>query len=165
VTAQPPDPFTALGLPAAPDLSDEQVRAAWRAIATATHPDREDGGDPARYAAASAAYATLRTRWGRSEAYADLAATAPARPRPRAVPPPAPALPRLSPWRAMALVPARVRHGRPARLAARVVAAAALTFVVLHSGAGTPPAAGLLAGIWTWLVLSARGDLAPPPGR
>jgi curved DNA-binding protein CbpA len=42
------DPFTALGLPARPDLSDEQVRAAWRAIATATHPDRPDGGDPVR---------------------------------------------------------------------------------------------------------------------
>jgi curved DNA-binding protein CbpA len=57
-----PDPFTALGLPARPDLSDEQVRAAWRAIATATHPDRPGGGDPARYSAASAAYAILRTR-------------------------------------------------------------------------------------------------------
>ena len=61
-----PDPFTALGLPARPDLSDEQVRAAWRQVATATHPDRPDGGDPARYAAASAAYAILRTAWGRS---------------------------------------------------------------------------------------------------
>jgi hypothetical protein len=69
-----PDPFTALGLPARPDLSDEQVRAAWRQVATATHPDRPDGGDPARYAAASGAYAILRTAWGRSEAYADLAA-------------------------------------------------------------------------------------------
>jgi curved DNA-binding protein CbpA len=56
-----PDPFAVLGLPAAPDLSDEQVRAAWRAIAAATHPDRPDGGNPARYAAASAAYTTLRT--------------------------------------------------------------------------------------------------------
>jgi curved DNA-binding protein CbpA len=68
-----PDPFTALGLPRAPGLSDEQVRAAWRNIAAATHPDRADGGDPARYAAASGAYAALRTSWGRSEAYADYA--------------------------------------------------------------------------------------------
>ena len=67
-----PDPFEALGLPARPDLTDEQVRAAWRAIAAATHPDRADGGDLARYTAASAAYAELRTPWGRSEAYADL---------------------------------------------------------------------------------------------
>ena len=61
-----PNPFDALGLPARPDLTDEQVRAAWRAIAAATHPDRPDGGDLARYTAASAAYAELRTPWGRS---------------------------------------------------------------------------------------------------
>ena len=67
-----PDPFHALGLPVRPDLTDEQVRAAWRSIAAATHPDRADGGDLARYTAASAAYAELRTGWGRSEAYADL---------------------------------------------------------------------------------------------
>jgi hypothetical protein len=160
------DPFAALGLPAAPDLPDDQVRAAWRAIATATHPDRADGGDPARYAAASAAYATLRTRWGRSEAYADLATTAaPARPRSRPGPPPAPAPPRLNPWQSMALVPARVRHGRPVRLAMRIVATAALAVLAVRTGAGTAPAAGLLAGIGAWLVLTARGDLAPPPGR
>jgi hypothetical protein len=75
------------------------------------------------------------------------------------------ARPRLTPWQAMVLVPARVRHGRPARLAARTVAAAALALLVLHTGAGTPPVAGLLTGIGTWLVLTARGDLAPPPGR
>ena len=68
-----PNPFEALGLPARPDLTDEQVRAAWRTIAAATHPDRPDGGDLARYTAASAAYAELRTPWARSEAYADLA--------------------------------------------------------------------------------------------
>ena len=67
------NPFEALGLPARPDLTDEQVRAAWRAIAAATHPDRADGGDLAGYTAASAAYAELRTPWARSEAYADLA--------------------------------------------------------------------------------------------
>jgi hypothetical protein len=59
-----PDPFAALGLPVRPDLTDERVRTAWRQVATATHPDRPDGGDPARYAAASAAYAILRTPWG-----------------------------------------------------------------------------------------------------
>ena len=68
-----PNPFAALGLPERPDLTDEQVRAAWRKIAAATHPDRADGGDLAAYTAASAAYAELRTPWGRSEAYADLA--------------------------------------------------------------------------------------------
>ena len=59
------NPFTALGLPADPDLTDEQVRAAWRAIAAATHPDRPDGGNVARYTAAAIAYAQLRTAWGR----------------------------------------------------------------------------------------------------
>jgi hypothetical protein len=166
MTAPSADPFAALGLPASADLSDEQVRAAWRAIATATHPDRQDGGNPARYAAASAAYAVLRTAWGRSEAYADLTTTTTrARPRRVAVPPPAPAPPRLSFWQAMVLVPARVRYGRPARLALRIVAAAALALLVAHSGAGTAPIAGLLAGVGTWLVLTVRGDLAPPPGR
>ena len=71
------NPFDALGLPARPDLTDEQVRAAWRKIAAATHPDRRDGGDVARYTEATAAYAVLRTPWGRSEAFADLGDTSP----------------------------------------------------------------------------------------
>jgi hypothetical protein len=75
------DPFATLGLPAGPNLSDEQVHDAWQAIATATDPNRPDGGDPARYAAATAAYASLRTAQGRSQAYADLAAKPGASPR------------------------------------------------------------------------------------
>jgi hypothetical protein len=166
---KPPDPFTALDLTAAPDLTDEQVRAAWRTIATATHPDRADGGDQARYAAASSAYAVLRTAWGRTEAYADLAAAA-ARPAlliritPQAAVAPA-ARPRLSPWRAVVLVPARIRHGRPARLAIRIVAAVVLAVLITRTGADTPAIAGLITGIATWLLLTARADLAPPPGR
>ena len=162
----PPDPFTALGLTVGPDLTDEQVRAAWRALATATHPDRADGGDPARYALASAAYAVLRTPWGRSEAWADLTARDLIAFRRRVLPPPAPApAVSMSPWRAVALIPARIRHGRPGRLALRILAAAAVALLVLHSGAGTPPIAGLLTGIATWLILTSRGDLSPPPGR
>ena len=65
------DPFAALGLPVRNDLTNEQVRAAWRHIAAATHPDRPDGGDIGRYTAAASAYAQLRTDWGRSEADAD----------------------------------------------------------------------------------------------
>ena len=34
------NPFAALGLPARADLSDDDVRAAWRRLAAATHPDR-----------------------------------------------------------------------------------------------------------------------------
>ena len=66
------NPFEILGLPARRDLTNEQVDAAWRATAAATHPDRPDGGDLARYTQASAAFAELRTPWSRSEAYADL---------------------------------------------------------------------------------------------
>jgi curved DNA-binding protein CbpA len=66
------NPFAVLGLPTRPGLSDEDVRAAWRRVAAATHPDREDGGDPARFGAAAAAYVMLRTSFGRGEALADL---------------------------------------------------------------------------------------------
>ena len=38
------NPFEILGLPARRDLTDDQVDAAWRKIAMATHPDRPDGG-------------------------------------------------------------------------------------------------------------------------
>jgi len=68
------DPFAALGLPARAGLTDDDVRAAWRRVAAATHPDREDGGDPVRFGAAAAGYATLRTSFGRGEALADLGA-------------------------------------------------------------------------------------------
>ena len=66
------DPFAALGLPARAGLTDDDVRAAWRRVAAATHPDREDGGDPARFGAAAGAYVVLRTGFGRGEALADL---------------------------------------------------------------------------------------------
>ncbi|MGH3067614.1 MAG: J domain-containing protein [Streptosporangiaceae bacterium] len=155
-----PDSFTALGLPARPDLTDEQVRTAWRTVAAATHPDRPGGGNPAAYAAASAAYATLRTPWGRSEAYADRTTHPPVRiPRARAAAPGADAA------RSLLLVPARIRHGRPLRLAARILAAVFLALIAARSGAGGPAAAGVAAGLALWVVLTGRGDLAPPPGR
>src|ERR1043165_9483852 len=66
------NPFEILGLPVRRDLTDQQVDAAWRKIAVATHPDRPDGGDLARYTQASAAFAELRVPWSRSEAYADV---------------------------------------------------------------------------------------------
>ena len=121
-----PDPFAALGLPARPDLDDETVRAAWRQIAAATHPDRPDGGDLARYTAASAAYAQLRTPWGRSETYADLtddpgsfdSQTTGTTPMPAAGPGPRPAAP-LSRLYAVLMIPERIRHGRPLRLVIR----------------------------------------------
>jgi hypothetical protein len=157
------DPFAALGLPARPDLTDQQVRAAWRAIAAAAHPDRSDGGNPARYAAASAAYAVLRTAWGRSEAYADLTAQAPPTASPSARVLRGPLRRRL--LRSIALLAARVRRGRPVRLVLRVLVAVLLGVLAARSGAGSPAAAGVVTGLGVWLVLTVRGDLAPPPGR
>jgi hypothetical protein len=166
------NPFDALGLPADPGLGDEQVRAAWRAIAAATHPDRADGGDLARYTAASAAYAELRTGWGRSEAYADLAERATRGDGPitaplpvilgAVLPPPAP------PWQPLltaAQLPARIIRGRPLHLLLRAVIAAVLALVVLQLIPGTAAAPADITGVITWFVLTGRRDLAPRPER
>jgi len=171
-----PDPFAALGLPARPDLSDEEVRAAWRSIAAATHPDRPDGGDLARYTAASAAFAQLRTPWARSEAYADLIEqqeigqndpdTTPLPPVPAdAWPAPVPPVPPWQPLISLAQVPARIRRGRPLRLLIRGAVAAALSLVVLHLIPGTAAAPADVFGLAWWFVLTGRKDLAPPPER
>ena len=152
------DPFAVLGLPARPEVGDDEVRAAWRRIAAATHPDRADGGDPARFAAAAAAYTTLRTRSGRGEALADLAA-----PRPRAGVP-HPGVPgRRRPLLGLARLPARVRHGRPARLALRLAVVAAVSAAAVAVDGWMPATPALIAGFLTWLLLTARHDLAPPP--
>jgi hypothetical protein len=184
------NPFDALGLPARPDLDDEQVRAAWRAIAAATHPDRPDGGDTVRYTAAASAYAQLRSPWGRSEAYADLTAatgppdeptayptTEPAT-EPATVPLPAvPAVPAFpdavprpgtratAPARTAWLLPARIRRGRPIRLTLRAIAAVAMSAAVVRLIPGQPAAPAAIAGIITWFLLTGRADLVPPPGR
>ena len=170
------NPFAALGLPERPDLTDEEVRAAWRAIAAATHPDRPDGGDVPRYTAATAAYAQLRTGWGRSEAHADLVAAAddtsplPAvsgtEAAPAAGPAPAVAPARVT-WQpgAVWLLPSRIRHGRPLRLVIRALAAALLSLAVLHLISGQPAAPALVTGLITWFLLTGRSDLAPPPER
>ena len=155
------NPFTVLGLPTDPHLTDEQVRAAWRAIAAATHPDRPDGGNITRYTAAATAYAQLRTAWARSEAYADLTTGQPYVPAPATLP--------VSPGarliRAARLVPARIRHGRPWHLLLRALAAAVLSLVVVHLLPGQPSGPAVVTGLAIWFVLTARGDLAPPPGR
>jgi hypothetical protein len=162
------NPFTALGLPARPDLDDNQVRDAWRAIAAATHPDRPGGGDPAAYSAAAAAYAQLRTAWGRGEALADLTAAGPgdladpdgtAATRPPGMPPAAPAAPG---WRAAAQPPGWICRGRPAVLAARTVAAVAVAIAAAVLIPGTPSEPAVIAGAALWWALTARSDLAPP---
>jgi curved DNA-binding protein CbpA len=161
----PAGPFDALGLPPSADLTDQQVRDAWRATATATHPDRPDGGDPARYAAASTAYQELRTPFGRGEALADLRDAAPASYGP--LPPPAarPAPVTLTPAAAARAFPWRLRHGRPARIAARALIAAAAAWGAVAYTAGTPAEPAIVYGCALWFVLSSRHDLAPPPGR
>jgi hypothetical protein len=159
------DPFRALGLPAAPDLADDDVRAAWRRIAAATHPDRDDGGDPARFALAAAAYTELRTRYGRGEAYADLmngrrewpparqAAPAPDSPSP---PTPKPVPGTTAAWS----LAVRVRYGRPWVLVLRVALAAAISAAAFVVVGAQPAAIGLTTGAITWLMLTARHDLA-----
>jgi hypothetical protein len=166
--ARQADPFTVLGLPARRGLTDDEVRGAWRRIAAAAHPDRADGGDPARFAAAAAAYTELRTAFGRDEALADRAGPGrlhrlrrPVRWWPAGAPP---GKPRRRP--AAGLVTghwwSRVRRGRPARLALRVAATAAvITAVALAAGSG-PATPALITGALTWLALTARHDLAPP---
>ena len=175
-----PNPFAVLGLPERPDLDDETVRAAWRALAAATHPDRTDGGDLARYTQASAAYAELRTPWSRSEAYADLVEQAwregryddyPGGSDPGTEPlPVVPAAPlnlrTRSPLElllALAWIPSRIRRGRPLRLLFRAALVAGLSLAVLALIPGQPAAPADVAILITWFTLTGRKDLAPPP--
>jgi hypothetical protein len=173
------DPFGALGLPVSADLTDDDVRAAWRRIAAATHPDRADGGDPARFAAASAAYTELRTRSGRGEAHADLAegtrSLASAHAPPARPPAPRPGTPRSgapqsgtprsgtpqagAPRSGLA---SRIGRGRPVLLAVRLAIAAVICVVSFAVTGAQPAAFGLTAGVLTWFLLTARRDLAPP---
>jgi curved DNA-binding protein CbpA len=153
------DPFGVLGLPRQAALSDDDVRAAWRRIAAATHPDRDDGGDPAFFGAAAAAYATLRTAYGRGEALADLAELA------------------AGQLGGGARARAGERHGARARsrpgdagrhgvreggrlgvLVLRVVGAAAASAVAFAVAGPAPASVGVLAGALTWLVATGRHD-------
>jgi curved DNA-binding protein CbpA len=148
------DPFAVLGLPARAGLSDDDVRAAWKRIAAATHPDREDGGDPARFGAAAAAYATLRTSFGRGEALADLGLTG--------------ARPGL--WGGPGLRGGagrerrrlRERRGlsewRRWRFAARVAAATGVSVASVVAAGWTPATVGLLVGALTWAAITSRAD-------
>jgi hypothetical protein len=59
---------------------------------------------------------------------------------------------------------ARVRHGRPAWLVARVAAAAAVVVVAVVAAPGDPAVPAIGVGAMTWLVLRGRLDLVPPAG-
>jgi len=177
------NPFAILGLPERPDLDDQTVRAAWLQIAAATHPDRPDGGDLARYTQASAAYHELQTPWGRSEAYADLRDQAWASglrdaypdyfpgpgpvtgDTPEIVIIPPPPFWFAHPLAALAQFPGRILHGRPLRMLIRAAAAAGLSLGVLALIPGTPSAAADVALLIAAFVVTARSDLAPPPRR
>jgi hypothetical protein len=173
------DPFQLLGLPTRPDLSDDEVRAAWRRIAAATHPDRPDGGDGERFATAAAAYAVLRTAYGRGEAYADLRGT-PAATVTRAAAGDAAgggaggvaastARPAAKATRAdVARLPSpvrlvwRMRNGRPAILALRLAIAVVVTWTCVAVAGWQPATLAIAVGVLTWLIRTSRYDLATP---
>lgn len=157
------DPFAVLGLQAGPGLSDDDVRSAWRRIAAATHPDRADGGNPGRYAAAAAAYTELRTRFGRGEALAGLAVgQRPADGMATAGGGRGPARRALTmPVLILARLPGRIARGRPVRLAFRAIGTAAVAWASLAAGAPHGAGPAVVAGALTWLILTGRQDLAP----
>jgi hypothetical protein len=176
------DPFRALGLSPQSGLTDDDVRAAWRRIAAATHPDRADGGDPGAFAAAATAYTLLRTAAGRAEALADLGTVSPRRttwpqrpsrlrrairPRPSTGPDRAIWPRRLppGPWRAvgLSLLSARIRHGRPAVLALRMAVAGAVSATAVLTVGWQPASPAIIVGALTWLLRTGRDDLAAPP--
>ena len=55
----------------------------------------------------------------------------------------------------------RIRRGRPARLAFRVLIAAAVGAAAVAVGGFQPATPALITGAVTWLLLTARHDLAP----
>ena len=63
------------------------------------------------------------------------------------------------------LLPARIWHGRPRHLLLRAVLTALLSLAVVNLLPGQPSGPAVVTGLITWFVLTARGDLAPPPGR
>ncbi len=164
------DPFAVLGLRADDDLSDDDVRIAWRRVAAASHPDRADGGDPDQFALAAAAYTELRTRFGRNEARADLvdragAATAVAASAGAAGVGTVDAVVTGqddlgAPDANWARIVTRVRNGRPGRLLLRLaVAAVAGVIGVFAAGRSSAVAPALVVGTLTWFLVTARHDL------
>jgi hypothetical protein len=125
-------PFVVLGLEPGREYSDDDIRVAWRRISTATSPDRADGGDPARFAAASAAYAELATGYGRGEAAADLADS-----------------------QGTAGPVRRVRAGRSWFLVVRVLIAVAVCWECVAVAGWQPATLALTVGALTWLAVTA----------
>jgi len=157
------DSFAVLGLEPRADLTDDDVRAAWRRIAAGTHPDLADGGDPARFAAAAAAYTELRSQFGRGEARAALAEQSGAlgHGRPAGVRRPTAARDRLGAGpRAVINMITRLSRARANRLACRIVIAvggAAIAWIAAGPGPAGPAVA---VGAATWLIVTAGRDLS-----
>ena len=147
-------PFDVLGLTASDRLSDDDVRAAWRRIAAATHPDRADGGDPEEFAKAAAAYTALRTVAARAEVLAELGGPAGG----RVAMQPVPGLNRLL-AQVRKLVAGRIRRGGPLRLAVRLITAAMASLLAVASVGWQPASLAVGAGALTWLALTAYRDL------
>jgi len=179
----PENPFRALGLDADPGLTDDDIRAAWHRTAAATHPDRADGGDPAAFSAAAAAYSDLRTPFGRGEARAELARrSASARRRwyrPGRRPPwsaPDSAIRAAWRWRWRPAGPAgrtagavswrwtaRLVGGRPVRLAVLVAGGAGVSVLAVTIDGWQPASVALTVGAATWVLTGARRYLGAGP--
>ena len=153
-------PFRILGLTESTDLTDDDIRAAWRRVAAATHPDRADGGDPAAFAEAAAAYTALRTASGRGEA---LAASL----EPTNGHIPDHHVSSRQSWLARSAVTlgSRIRHGRPLRLAIRLLGAAAVSALGVAGVGWQPASAAVMTGALTWLLVTGRDDLLRSPLR
>ncbi len=149
----PPEVFGVLGLDREAELTDHDVRAAWRRVASLTHPDRDDGGDPDRFADAAAAYSMLRTAAGRQQARASSSADG----RPASTAIARPKLMTIS--RQLARAARRRARGRPFRIALTLVAAGAAATAALRVLGPDPAGLALVAGAMTWLVLAIRRDL------
>jgi hypothetical protein len=148
-------PFEVLGLPASCQVTDDEVRSAWRRIAAATHPDRADGGDPVAYAQAAAAYTALRTATDSDEALADLRGPAGGRVPDYPVPG------RKNPLARLLLAAGLlIRHGRPVRLAFRLLAVAGTGALAVAAAGWQPASLAVMTGALTWLLRTGRSDLA-----
>ncbi len=64
-----------------------------------------------------------------------------------------------------AVLPARIARGRPRRWLVRALLAAGTALVAVLLVPGTASAPAVVTGCVLWWLLTARADLAPPPGR